>query len=474
MLDLSQIENATGGCLVNHQASEVGGFSIDSRTITEGEFFIPLPGSRTDGHRFLRDAFEKGAAGALVNSKEYIDEDYSNLIVVEDTEQALLDMARCYRTSFDIPTVGVTGSWGKTTTKELIFSILSTEGRVHKSPGNYNTEYGLPLAILEMEEDVEFAVFELGLQYPGDLETLSKVLIPTHGLVTGAGRVHLENFHDVEEVAREKLKITEGMTPGSKVLINGDSSALRRESRNKEGFNFYKYGIESERYHRYYASDLKIKGIQGLEFRLNLNKKKGDLPANTDLSPLTLETELTSMANVYNALAAASLSLELGLERPSIMEGVHLEPLPQRLEPKPFARGTVIDDTYNANPAATRNALELLANLRDGRKFFVFGDMMELGDESSRLHRDLATQVRSAGVGKVLAVGQFTKALVDELNTNTNDHVSAPEAEWFESKDSLIERLEKVMRGEDNLILVKGSRSMEMEKVVDYLVYECN
>ncbi|MFW6104497.1 MAG: UDP-N-acetylmuramoyl-tripeptide--D-alanyl-D-alanine ligase [Candidatus Bipolaricaulota bacterium] len=466
---MDEITRSTGGTLCQPRDREVRGYSIDTRTINEGDFFIPLPGSRTDGHKFLDEAFAKGASGAIANSRNYLSDDCYNLVVVDDTEEALLQMAKFYRNSFHIPTIGVTGSWGKTTTKELISSILSIEGSVHKSPGNYNTEYGLPLAILETDEEVEFAVFELGLQYPGDLETLSQVLSPTHGLITGAGKVHLGNFSGVDEVASEKLKITKGMERNSKILINGDSSPLHRKSGGIPGFNFIEYGLENETRCKYYASDVKVLGTAGLKFSLNRSSTAEGL-LNDDIFPLPLETELNSAANVYNVLAAASLALELDVESSSVKQGVHLEPLPQRMQPKSFPRGTIIDDTYNANPAATRNALEYLSTLEAAdKKIFVFGDMMELGDEALRLHRNLANSVMGAGLDRVLAVGEFTRALVEELNKKGDNSVSCPMAEWFKSKESLVSKLRRVLEGEDNLVLVKGSRGMEMERVVDFL-----
>lgn len=468
MLSVGEITRSTGGELCHPGDQEVKGFSIDTRTINEGDFFIPLPGSRTDGHKFLDEAFAKGASGAMANSRNYLSGDYHNLVAVDDTEEALLQMAKFYRNSFHIPTIGVTGSWGKTTTKDLIFSILSVEGSVHKSPGNYNTEYGLPLAILEMNEEVKFAVFELGLQYPGDLETLSHVLLPTHGLITGAGRAHLEHFSGIGEVASEKLKIRKGMERDSKILINGDSSPLHKKSRNIPRFNFIEYGVESEGRCKYYASDVRNKGTDGLEFSLNRSTEEDS--SNRDIFPLALETELISAANVYNVLAAASMALELDVNSLSVKQGVRIEPLSQRIQPKSFPGGTIIDDTYNANPAATRNALDYFSTLEaNDKKIFVFGDMMELGDEVLRLHRNLANSVRVAGVDSILAVGECTGALVEELNKDSGNSDSRPVAEWFESKERLVSKLGRVLEGEDNLVLVKGSRGMEMEKVVDFL-----
>ncbi len=386
--------------------------------------------------------------------------------MVEDTERALLDAARNHRESFDLPVIGVTGSWGKTTTKELIASVLSRSGTVHKSPGNYNTEYGLPLALLQMDESSDYGVFELGLQFPGDVGGLSEVLSPTLGLITGVGMVHAENFRGVEEIAKEKLKITKGMAPESRVIINGDSPPLRKEAEKLEGYHFVRYGLTEAGCH-YRATEVAPNRAEGVKFTLIDGPRSAE--ASLPGSPLTLESGLRSRANVYNLLAAVSVGLELGVSPSALREGVNIPPLPHRLEPKDFFGGTVVDDTYNANPAATRNALEYVGNRSvGGRKIFVFGDMQELGENSPRYHRELASDVRDAGINALLAVGKLTGHLVEALKEN---QAGGPAAEWFPTRSALTRRLENSIKGEDNLVLIKGSRGMRMEEIVDFLVH---
>lgn len=465
MLNPGEIAEVTEGEIYNRKDVETSGFSIDTRTITQGDVFIPLPGSHTDGHNFIDRAYEKGAAASLAGSVDYLEDGRFNLIVVEDTEKALLQMARSYRETFDIPVVGVTGSFGKTTTKELVASVLSTSGAVHKSPGNYNTEYGLPLAVLEMEEPVDFAVFELGLQYSGDVEVLSRVANPTMGVITGIGKVHFGNFESVREIAREKLKITAGMKPESKLAINADSRWLLDEAERIREYELVKFGTENQDTLKYWASDVRIRGTEGIELTLNRTGKRGE--ENRGEFPLILRTSLNSRGNVLNVLAAASVALELGLSSSELKEGIDIPPLSQRLQPKEFSSGTVIDDTYNANPAATRNALEYLSHLKSaGEKVLILGDMMELGEEASELHKDLAEPARRAGIDTVLAVGEHTKYLVEELRTERGD----PGAEWFQSKRELTDELSGKLSDEGNLVLVKGSRDMKMEEVVSCLI----
>jgi len=471
MLSVSELAEATGGEVLNPEPREVKGFSIDTRCLDEGDFFIPLAGSKTDGHRFIGEAFERGASGAFVRSENYVHEDIVNAVLVEDTEKALLGAARYHRSKFDIPVVGVTGSWGKTTTKELVASILSNSGTVHKSPGNYNTEYGLPLSLLEMEDGVEYGVFELGLQHPGDIKELSEVLSPTIGLITGVGRVHSEHFPSVADIAREKLQLTAGMASESKLLINADSKPLVGEAESSKSVEHHRlidYSIENPD-SRYFAREISIKGLGGLGFKLEVNgggESHGSEPRSLTLS---LESGLNSLANVVNVLAASSISLELGVPRSCVREGVKINPLPQRLNPMDFPGGTVIDDTYNANPAATRNVLEFISEINSfDRKVFVFGDMKELGREAKELHRELAPHVIAAGVDRVLATGKLALALVEEINKSGNDDLVS--AEWFESKVGLVKRLKEDLNETGNLVLVKGSRSMKMEEIVESLV----
>lgn len=465
MLGPEEIAEATGGSLYNQREVEVRGFSIDTRTIGRGEVFVPLPGSNTDGHKFIGEAYEKGAVASLASSEEYLRESCLNMVVVEDTEEALLRMARHHRESFDVPVVGVTGSYGKTTTKELLSSILSTAGRVHKSPGNYNTEYGLPLALLEMEKPVDFAVLELGLQHPGDVEVLSKAAKPTTGVITGVGSAHLGNFSGVREIAREKLKLTAGMEANGTLVINADSPPLLREATGSSGYRTVKFARENRDEADYWISGLRIAGTEGT--RITINKKESGGGSCSEDFPLTLETGLNSSGNAGNVLAAVSTVLEMDLEGVDLIEGVKLEPLPQRLSPKKFPGGTVIDDTYNANPDATRNALSYLSELKpNGKKILVFGDMMELGEESRSLHRGLAGPVEDAGLDEVLVTGEQANALAEELRKR--NFVAA--VKFFESKSALISELEKSLIGQENVVLVKGSRGMGMEKIVSYLV----
>ncbi len=470
MLSLSEIAEATGGDWRNREEAEINGFSIDSRTVSPGDFFITLPGDTTDGEAHLDEGFDRGAVGALVGFK-LDDPAFPNLIGVDDRESGFLKMASYYRSRFSVPIVGITGSWGKTTTKEVIASILSRTGTIHKSPGNFNTEYGLPLSLLRMNEETDFGVFELGLQYPGDIEVLSQVLKPTVGLITGIGRVHLKNFDGREQLAREKFRLTEGMEEGATVLLNGDSDFVGGDFM-KVGLGEVKpvlYSVEGSAEVRYNAGDIELDGLNGISFSLATEWRGGPRTEKA----IRLHSSLLSRANVYNALAGASLALEMGIEEDKIKDGVKVDPLSQRLEPIQFTGGSIINDTYNANPSAVRNALHLLADLdTSGKKILVLGDMLELGPRSSQLHRELAPDVRNSGTDLLLGFGRNVKFLCDELpavDEEVERDETGPKARWFRGKGELQEYLRENIEGDDNVILVKGSRGMRMEEVVDYL-----
>jgi len=468
MLSLTALAGATDGELINHEPCRIEGFSIDSRKLNKGDFFIPLAGSRTDGHEFLRDAFDSGASGAFIRSRDYLEADFSNLILVEDTEKALIQAAEYYRLNFDIPIVGVTGSWGKTTTKELIASILDRAGEVHKAPGNYNTEYGLPLALLEMPDVVDFGVFELGLQYPDDIGKLSQILSPTIGLITGVGKVHLENFSSVEDIAREKLKLARGMETGASIVINADSEPLRITANKKNNYRFLQYGDGNPGVD-YFSREVEVRGIDGLELSLYRSESREPQSSCSSELPVTLRSGLNSRANVNNIIGASAVALEMGLSVEDVVAGVDIDPLPQRLNPISFSGGIVLDDTYNANPTATVNALKHVSEVDSfDHRYFVFGDMKELGEDGPKLHRELSPAICRSGIETMVGVGDLTRELVEELRMNTGEDCIV-NAEWFDSRSELKGRLVELISGDNNLVLVKGSRSMEMEEFVDFL-----
>ncbi|MCR4405136.1 MAG: UDP-N-acetylmuramoyl-tripeptide--D-alanyl-D-alanine ligase [Candidatus Acetothermia bacterium] len=442
----------TRGQLQRPHPATISGFSIDSRTIKPGEIFVALKGERTDGHLFLEEAFQRGASGAII-SRRVEAPGLFNLIEVEDTLAALQALARAYRRSFRIPIVGVTGSSGKTTTKELLFSILSRRFRAYRSPGNYNTEYGLPLALLAMPKEAEVGVFELGLQRPGDIGRLAELLEPMVGIITAIGEAHLGFFQSIEELAENKWALIARLPRDGLAVVNRDSAYLQAR-RPPARVRTVGFGLEAEAEYR--ASEVDDTSLEGL--RLTLETPQGSFP---------IRSRLLGRLNAYNILAAAAAALELGASPDDAQRAVvEFRPVPHRMELRRSRVGLVLDDSYNANPTAVKEALRALSRLKAShRKILVLGDMLELGDRAVEAHRELAEAIIRADVELVFTVGELAaetgKAL---LERGWGERVVLTHS-LDELREALLARLEEGQ----NLILVKGSRAMGLDRFVDGL-----
>ncbi len=473
-LDPEWIARVTGGKLRRWSFQDVTGFSIDSRTIRPGEFFIALRGERTDGHLFLGEAFQRGASGALISRDLELGESFRNIIAVEDTRAALHQLARAYRQRFPVPVIGVTGSSGKTTAKELLFSILAQRFKAYRSPGNYNTEYGLPLAILGMPADVDVGIFELGLQRPGEVGWLAEILGPTVGIITGLGDAHLGFFRDREELAESKWELIGKLPQDGLAVINLDSPHLQKRmrgdspsplpSRQRDLMRNYpgsddrdyaiSFGIEGEADYR--ALSIDDTQLEGLWFTLK-----------TPQGEFSVGSKLLGRFNVYNILAAAAAALRLGATPPDVQRAVgEFRPPRHRMELRRSPLGLIIDDSYNANPASTRAALTALANLRTRRRtIFVFGDMKELGKRAVEFHREIAEIIDGLGLNSVFTLGELAGETGEALlKRGWGDRIVAAEG-MEELREALLSRLDD----DQNLILVKGSRAMELDKLVELI-----
>lgn len=480
------IAEVTGGKLYRYRAgrARITGFSLDSRKLSPGEFFIALEGERTDGHLYLEEAFARGASGALVERAKLEPTHLGksggltafNIVVVEDTEIALWQLARTWREGFRIPIIGITGSSGKTTTKELLWRMLATRLRAYRSPGNYNTEYGLPLAILGMPPDAEVGVFELALQRPGEIGRLAELLRPQVGVITTIGDAHLGFFRSQEELAAAKWELidrlegVEADTAGSMAIINLDVSYLRERAEGLRGasarggeLKVIGFGLSSLAPCRYRAIEIDDARLEGLRFTLS-----------TPQGALRVETKLLGKLNVINVLAAAAAALELGLglELDQVREALEgFRPVPHRMELVPSPLGLIIDDSYNANPSATRAALRALGRLKTEipmRKVVVLGEMLELGSHAPGAHRQLAREITAAGVELFFAIGELaceTAQGLLELGWPPERVITT--SSLVELEAALRERL-STLDGH-NLILIKGSRALELDRLVEAL-----
>lgn len=440
---------------------QVLGFSIDSRTLKPGEVFIAIQGPNHDGHDFVEPAFQRGGVAALVR------EDYrqtrptearKNLIGVPDTFQALQQLARYARTSWGRPVLAVTGSTGKTTTKEMLAALLGSRYQVLKSEGNYNNEYGLPLTLLRLGERAELAVVELAMTRKGEIAKLCAIAEPNLGIVTNVNPVHLEFFASVDEIAEVKRELIQGLVAPATAVLNGDDARVRRFA---EGFagRVVLFGFFGDAYVR--AENFDDRGCDGTAF---------DLIAGGQRARVRLD--LIGQHNVTNALAAGAAAHEFKIE-PAVAAEVltGMEALPQRGQRWRFSSATgpftVIDDTYNANPravAAMAAAVSRTPNVQ--RRVLVVGEMRELGPTGPELHREAGRYI--AALGNIDLLAGVTGLAAEMVAAVRATGWPAERALFFESKDAAADWLCRTIRAGD-LVLLKASRAVALETLLDAL-----
>ncbi|HEU4324960.1 MAG TPA: UDP-N-acetylmuramoyl-tripeptide--D-alanyl-D-alanine ligase [Roseiflexaceae bacterium] len=442
--------------------------AIDSREVTPGALFAALPGERTDGHCFLADVAARGARGALVLRERLagldldprwvlIDPDGSGLdqarpdspllIAVDDTGAALRRLASHHRGLFAPIVIGITGSVGKTSTKEVTASVLSRRYRTLKNPRSYNSEATLPVAMLQLNGDHDVAVLEMGCYGPGDIALLASIARPRLGIITNVGPSHLERMGSLEAIAATKAELVQALPPDGHAILNIDDPRVRQAAGLTEAKPFF-YGLDPAA--DLWADEIESRGLKGISFR-----------AHHAGESVRLNLPLLGRHSVHTALAATAAGLLLGLGWDAIIDGLRDESAQLRLLAVPAVQGaTLIDDTYNASPVSTIAALNLLADL-EGRRLVVLGDMLELGSYEEEGHRLVGR--RAAEVADLLiVVGQRARWIADEARISGMPAERVVEAA---SNDEVVERLCATMRQGD-YVLVKGSRGAAMEGIV--------
>ncbi len=434
-LRLSELA-AVLNCALPEQDVYVEHIVTDSRKVHHRALFAALPGSQVDGHDYSESAMKLGAAALLVNRK--LDLDIPQLLVA-DVLLALGTLAHLVRDRVDPVVIGITGSNGKTSVKEMLASILRLQGEVLATQGNYNNELGLPLSLFELEKHHQYAVLEMGASKPGDIKYLAKIAAPDVGLVTNIGPAHLQGFGDEEGVAAVKGELFAQLPPSGWAIINGDekwSAAWREISGADHVLTFGKQA----------ANDVHPDWREGKSFIMS--------PQGS----FEVELALPGEHNLVNAAAATAAALALEIPLDTIRRGLeNMQPVPGRLNLLHTAAGwTVIDDTYNANPASLYSALQVLAQMQ-GTPWLVLGDMKELGSSSSKMHVEVGDAARLLGVSQIFATGEMSEYTVDAFGSG---------ASHYPDRESLIEALLDQLRPGINC-LVKGSRSTGMEAVVE-------
>lgn len=440
ILNIEDIIKATNGKVIQREADSFIGISIDSRTIKQGELFIALKGARFDGHDFVKEALSRGS-GALISSNLEKAIEGKTIIYVHDTLKALQDIAHFIRVRKDIPVIAITGSNGKTTTKELIYTILSNKYRVLKNRGNLNNHIGLPLSLAELKEEDEIAVLEMGASRPGDIKELCEIARPKYGVLTNIGKAHLEGFKDLKTVRKTKLELLEFVDVA---VINADDSFLL-EGILESGFKgkLVKYGIETD-------SEVSAKDIR-------LHKNGSIFTLRIEKEAIEIKPKISGLFNIYNILAAVSMSHTLNVDLQSIKIAVEsFGGVPMRLENREIDGIKFICDLYNANPTSMECAVRELIRVSNGRKIAVLGDMLELGSYTEEAHRELGRLLSGLPVDILIAVGPYMSFAASEFEKTVYKLTNADEAAKV---------LKKICKKGDT-VLIKGSRGMNMERVI--------
>lgn len=417
--------------------STVLGISTDTRQCIEGDLYIAIKGDNVDGNQFINDAQEAGAVAALITKTDDSVSDIQQ-IEVENPVKTIGEVANAWRKHFKIPIIGITGSNGKTTTKDLLNHFLESKYNVHSTKGNFNTSIGVPLTLLQLQRNHNISIIEMGANQPGDIKYLCQIVEPTDGLITNIAPAHLEGFGSIESVAREKSELFTYMTDGTAYVNNSD-----------EWITTFNKNIKSKTYG--FSSDCDYSADY---FR----ESNGNIILNINSNEINTKSHNIIIAN--NILAASSVANSYGIDWDKIQEGVlSFTPTYGRGVITKYDKISVIDDTYNANYKSTVAAIEHLTSYpTEGRRIFVFGDMAELGNSSNEYHQKIGEKCNENNLDAVFTIGTFTKITDKALNTlDFHKH--------FHDKELLIKELHNFKKNDD-VILFKGSRSMEMEKII--------
>ncbi len=458
-MTLEQIAKACGGRFVGEETEkgrEAAGVVLDSRLLREGDCFIAVKGERVDGHDFIQTVLEQGACCAICEAVPKGCAGKGNLILVKDSLQALKDLAEYYRSTLKIPVIGITGSVGKTSTKEYIAGVLSRRYRVLKTEGNFNNEIGVPLTLLRIRREHEIAVLEMGINHFGEMRRLSKMVRPDVCVMTNIGLCHLEFLGSRRGILEAKSEIFEYLAQDGTVYLNGDDDMLQTiEAVNGRKPVSFGMGEKND----YYADEIENRGLLGSSIRIHS-------PSGSFKAQLCLPGEHM----IRNALAAAAVGTQYGLTEEEISEGlVAVGPVNGRSNIVQCGSRTVIDDCYNANPVSMRAALELLA-VSGGETAAILGDMGELGQEEARYHREIGALAAQKGICLLLCVGTLSRYLYEGACREKERLGQDMEIRYYETRDKLLSELKTADPfSERAVILVKASHSMGFSEIVKEL-----
>ncbi|WP_028544970.1 UDP-N-acetylmuramoyl-tripeptide--D-alanyl-D-alanine ligase [Paenibacillus taiwanensis] len=455
--NLTSIAAMCGGTLLDAAQEQIAvrGVFTDSRQVEQGALFVPLAGDRFDGHSYVEQALAAGAAAAFWQADHPLPEARLPLVIVDDTLLALQRMATHYIKQLDVKVIAVTGSNGKTTTKDLITAVLSRSYRVHKTEGNFNNHIGLPLTVLRMPADTDVVVLEMGMSGRGEIELLTKLVHPDIAVITNIGEAHLLQLGSRTEIARAKLEIISGLKEEGVLICLGDEPLLEQvigepETTQPASMNVVTYGMGP-------LNDYRPDSIMQMEDGMTFSV----ITALGERSVYSIP--ILGQHNVLNAMAAIAIGRLLHV--PEQMIGAALESVQisgMRIEKIDTEQGwTILNDAYNASPTAMKAAIDVLASVRGGKRIAILGDMLELGEQEVQLHREVGAYITSHKTDVLLTYGK----LGNEIAEGAKSHLPEGAVRSFQNKDELRNYMLELVEPHAT-VLVKASRGMKMEEII--------
>ncbi|MCR3757856.1 UDP-N-acetylmuramoyl-tripeptide--D-alanyl-D-alanine ligase [Clostridium felsineum] len=442
-LTFDEIAKAINGKIILKGNKDIfNNISIDTRKLVEGSVFIAINGENFNGNKFIHNAVEKGAALCIVDEihfeKDSFNKDVS-VLLVEDTKKALLDLAEFYRSTLEIKIVAITGSTGKTSTKDITASVLKSKFKVFKTSGNFNNEIGLPLMIFNLDKSYEVAVLEMGMNHFEEIHNMAKAARPDIALITNIGISHIENLKSRENILKAKLEITDFFTKDSTLIVNSDNDLLGKHS--FDNINTVKTSLNC-------LGDLNAEDV-----------KLGEESSAFKVRDESLTLNMPGKHNIENAMLAIAVALKLGMSFDEIREGLKkLELTSMRLDIVNGDNITIVDDSYNASPDSMKAAIEVTKNLKGTRKIAVLGTMRELGEKSYEAHKEVGSFAKENNIDELLIVGEFKEAYLAGYENEKN-------FKGFETNEELLKFVKNDIKKGD-VFLVKASRLMKFENIV--------
>lgn len=444
-ISLQTVAEWVGGRLCGEN-KEINNVSIDSRTVDASTLFIAIKGDRFDAHDFVKDVEKSGAAAVMCHREVNCS---LPVIYVDDTKKAFVELAKNYRKSFDgLKVIGLTGSVGKTTTKEMTYEVVSRKYRAIKTEGNLNNNIGLPKTLLRLENDTQAAVIEMGMSAFGEISLLTKACLPDIGIITNIGVSHIEHLGSRDGILKAKLEILDGMKKGSPLILNGDNDKLSTVK--NDDYKLIFFGIENEN-----------ADVRAFDIKENGSNTEFFVKAYSKIQKVTIPT--VGIHNVYDALAAYTVGLLLELPAEEIAKALeNYTPSGMRQRLKEVNGVKIIEDCYNASPDSQRAALNVLSDMNAGRKIAVLGDMLELGDYSETAHREVGKYAAEKKIDVLYAFGEQSKYIAQEAEKGVEKVL------WFDDKAQLAKTLVQDVKSGD-CVLFKASRGMKLEEIIEKL-----